>query len=1023
MRRGSIASALTSTIGKAAKQLTPGKSKKKTRRRRRRRRQRHKNYSSSSSSCCSSSFDFERSSSDDINHSNSDDDGDNSTIISSVSGSHDDVGSFSSMTSRASYSAAAETAYSSYQSPHRGGHHHHYRSRNNNHHHQHHNRKKEKRYQHNHRRHDRKRHRRKRSSRHHHNHHHRSHHHDGNEDESDRMIDLLMRIIPFYGQGDNTSDNVVIDTIHRLPTSSSDDQSQPALEMTDVDGNTLLMITCQSGAFGLLPILLSKGCDVNARNNVGASCLHYACFAETFSPNAAMTLVRHGAMAEVVESEFGCTPLHWAAYHGHLELCRVLCEAGANPRTIDKNGCDPISYSRESGKEDCTQLLESFLRDGIDGGLGGNENSANQVVVATASTSFHHQDNKRSDWIRLMDGNMNSFYHNKETGESVWGDDYRSNIEEKKDGEEGEGEDKKKDDVGHDGEVKEEIIAASLQRESVGESSNYTLATAHSLPTVEETKQAADDNVRMNEGESSSSSSLTKRRSSQVVNGSIPSFAATTNNVDNDGNNMDTKQFEDRLSVLQEKLNNRLESLEEKMVRHKEEEAQSKDDESAVVMLRNDLAAMSTTTLDLRTQIGQKDLDILSLKQQIVMLETKLSTKPRTFDVGVGVEITSDDDDESTTGNDEGERLLTEAQDEISQLQDKILKITTELNDATSKCTETEKSLQIAEQTVRDEKSSRESLMRLFDQAKEGQQVDSALTQSLQDEKQRAETTINELRQQLQTLEKECRDRESATKDELLSERAKTEKLETDLEQILTAHAAEIEGLKDKYREEEERVFENHKVELQKINDQLREETLSKMEMEASKYDAVAAMEVAQEKARLATTKLHEMGDLIESSRHLQKNNEALNVSLQKETERRKALHNTIEDMKGRIRVYVRIRPFSESEINSDCTNVMTKEDDRTIAMAADASAGIEARAWEFDKIFCGTSAEGNTQEAVFKDTSLLITSAIDGFNVCIFAYGKSVVLVILSSLCIRSPTHIFACVLTIHQVKRGRER
>ena len=51
--------------------------------------------------------------------------------------------------------------------------------------------------------------------------------------------------------------------------------------MTDVDGNTLLMITCQSGAFGLLPILLSKGCDVNARNNVGASCLHYACFAET----------------------------------------------------------------------------------------------------------------------------------------------------------------------------------------------------------------------------------------------------------------------------------------------------------------------------------------------------------------------------------------------------------------------------------------------------------------------------------------------------------------------------------------------------------------------------------------------------------------------------------------------------------------------------------------------------------------------------------------------------------------------
>lgn len=398
MRRGSIASALTSTIGKAAKQLTPGKSKKKTRRRRRR--QRHKNYSSSSS-CCSSSFDFERSSCEEHNHNNSDGDGDDSVIISSVSGSSglsshdDDVGSFSSMTSRASYSAdAVETTYSTSYSPHRGGHrhNHHYRSRNNNNHHHHHHRKKEKRHHHNHRRHDRKRHRRKRSSRRHHNHHHRNHHHDNHDDDSDRMIDLLMRIIPFYGQGDNTSDNVVIDTIHRLPSSSSDDQQhQQTLEMTDVDGNTLLMVTCQSGAFGLLPILLSKGCDVNARNNVGASCLHYACFAETFSPNAAMTLVRHGAMAEVVESEFGCTPLHWAAYHGHLELCRVLCEAGANPGTIDKNGCDPISYSRESGKDDCTQLLESFLRDDGDGG---NENSANQIVVAAAaaSTSFHHQD-------------------------------------------------------------------------------------------------------------------------------------------------------------------------------------------------------------------------------------------------------------------------------------------------------------------------------------------------------------------------------------------------------------------------------------------------------------------------------------------------------------------------------------------------------------------------------------------------------------------------------------------------------
>ena len=68
----------------------------------------------------------------------------------------------------------------------------------------------------------------------------------------------------------------------------------------------------------------------------------------------------------------------------------------------------------------------------------------------------------------------------------------------------------------------------------------------------------------------------------------------------------------------------------------------------------------------------------------------------------------------------------------------------------------------------------------------------------------------------------------------------------------------------------------------------------------------------------------------------------------------------------------------------------MTKEDERTCVMAGDAATASEVRDWEFDKIFAGSDADGNTQDNVFKDTSLLITSAIDGFNVCIFAYGQT---------------------------------
>jgi hypothetical protein len=78
----------------------------------------------------------------------------------------------------------------------------------------------------------------------------------------------------------------------------------------------------------------------------------------------------------------------------------------------------------------------------------------------------------------------------------------------------------------------------------------------------------------------------------------------------------------------------------------------------------------------------------------------------------------------------------------------------------------------------------------------------------------------------------------------------------------------------------------------------------------------------------------------------------------------------------------MRICPLSKTELDAGYLNVMTKEDERTVVMAADPATLTEVKDWEFDKIFSGTNDDGNTQESIFNDTSLLITSAIDGFNI-----------------------------------------
>jgi len=102
--------------------------------------------------------------------------------------------------------------------------------------------------------------------------------------------------------------------------------------------------------------------------------------------------------------------------------------------------------------------------------------------------------------------------------------------------------------------------------------------------------------------------------------------------------------------------------------------------------------------------------------------------------------------------------------------------------------------------------------------------------------------------------------------------------------------------------------------------------------------------------------------------------------------EERKRLHNIVLELKGNIRVFVRVRPMSDKEKAAETSG------ESTITFAEECKVSVyeansDRRKWfEFDMAFQPRSA----QQEVFEEVKPLATSVLDGYNVCIFAYGQT---------------------------------
>lgn len=133
---------------------------------------------------------------------------------------------------------------------------------------------------------------------------------------------------------------------------------------------------------------------------------------------------------------------------------------------------------------------------------------------------------------------------------------------------------------------------------------------------------------------------------------------------------------------------------------------------------------------------------------------------------------------------------------------------------------------------------------------------------------------------------------------------------------------------------------------------------------------------------------------LEESIRGLREDVAGLECKLRSEETIRRELHNTIQELKGNIRVFCRVRPMLTSEESQRPCVFSFGQDERELVVEPtspnESICGTKKTApkheFNFDKVFTPSAS----QEDVFGEISQLIQSALDGYNVCIFAYGQT---------------------------------
>ena len=385
---------------------------------------------------------------------------------------------------------------------------------------------------------------------------------------------------------------------------------------------------------------------------------------------------------------------------------------------------------------------------------------------------------------------------------------------------------------------------------------------------------------------------------------------------------------------------------------------------------------------DLQLLRKQKEDEVTQVRQQLGHTKDELDHMRRTVSY-----------------NDESTKRMA---DELAALRERELLQRREKVDVETRCRSLEQELKYVEMELAGKKE--ECLV-----IEKGRRKERQLEEEWKTETKRQ---TNELDTQVAVMKDEDKRKAAEIKQLTTSLAQQTETSATltqQLQQTITERDAQING-----RDEDREAFSTQKELLssqvqslqaelaastQKLTQQLNDTTAAKAmwqqryeetaaEFESFKqYAGVSDTDQLQRLVRLSVEaetmrkQLADKGELSVRLMETQKKLDDVTKRMYDGERRRRELHNTIQELKGNVRVMVRVRPAVNSGVEADAIDCHDNEK-RLKVLSEEGKSSV----YSFDHVFGAASK----QQQVFDEVSSLIQSALDGYHVCLFSYGQT---------------------------------